>query len=623
MKAIIVLLLVAPASASAQVKDSSAPTAQPISNRPAARHDESASLAVLIADSGRTLSPDVDGEDDSLVGHEGGFGKRSAVFSPANHGRGSGAIDAASVEQTWQGWRPAPEILASFDGLGEGFNGPQGTAFYRNPSDNALAVGPDHIVQIVNTRMAIYTKKGRLYDTTGRVLCGPGETRNVFRGFGGPCERMNNGDAVVRYDQLADRWLIVMPTFRRGIPRTEERDSSSARLSAYPAQPGKAEMLYQPAPTYAEERPRTGGRPPRGRADTTGTYCMCYAISTGPDPFGPYYRYEFDRPLFPDYPRPTIWPDGYYTTSSTSDELIQRQAFVADRQKMLRGEEASEQGFLLNGVNFLLNADVEGRQLPDNGAPNIMVTNGGTQLHHQLEDDGIYYWKFHVNWKDTTKTKIEGPVKLAVAPYRYLGGGQLNRSIPQKGDTMRLDAQGDKLLARLIYRRTGKQQSLVVVHSVATVAGGGGVRWYQFRLVKRSALLLYQQGTYAPDSEYRWMAGAATDKYGDIGIGYSYCGPDQYPGQRWTGRLAADSPGIMSYREGILAEGQAPQTNTLRWEDYTYGCIDPSDDETFWYVGDYLKKGARNYSTRIGAFRLTLPKTPMRSDTQSAAPRIQ
>ena len=26
---------------------------------------------------------------------------------------------------------------------------------------------------------------------------------------------MNGGDAVVRYDQLADRWLIVLPLFSR------------------------------------------------------------------------------------------------------------------------------------------------------------------------------------------------------------------------------------------------------------------------------------------------------------------------------------------------------------------------------------------------------------------------
>jgi hypothetical protein len=569
----------------------------------------------LIADTGKRLSPGEEEEEEEEA--EEREAKRNGHVA---HGIGKwsrhepqdsleNARKAAAVEQTHAGSRPAPELVSSFDGLGEGFRGPQGTALYRNPSDNALAVGPDHIFQIVNTRMAIYTKKGKRFDSTGRVLLGPAETRSVFKGFGGPCEKLNNGDAVVRYDQLANRWLIVMPTFRRGIPRTEERDSAHGMVP-YPAQPGAPVMIYQAPPTYAEERPAGAGpgvRPQRTHADSVGTFCMCYAVSTSSDPLGPYYRYEFDRPLFPDYPRPVIWPDGYYTTSSTSDNLIQRQAFVVDREKMLRGEAATEQSFIINDVNFLLNADVEGQQLPDKGMPNIMVTNGGTQLHNQFEDDGIYYWKFHVDWTDTTKTKIEGPLKIRVAPYHYAGDGQLKKSVPQPGTDMGLDTQGDKLHGRLVYRRIGKQESYIVANAVRTAGGGSGIRWYEFRRGRHQRLSLYQQGTYSPGGDWRWLPGIATDGAGGIGIGYSYGGKEQFPGQRFSGRLAGDSLGRMGFGEGILAEGEAVQTNTLRWEDYTYTVIDPSDDATFWYVGDYLKKGAKNYSTKIGGFRLIVP----------------
>ena len=575
-----------------------------VSSNPAVRHDKSQPLsAQFAADTSKRLSPDDDDDDDGgVTPRVDGFRTGHGVTGRWSFDTAGAMIKAAAIEQTHQGSRPAPALLASFDGLGEGFSGPQGTAFYRNPSDNALAVGQDHIFQIVNTRMAIYTKKGKRYDTTGRILYGPGETRSVFKGFGGPCEKMNNGDAVVRYDQLANRWLIVMPTFRRGTPRTDEKDSLHG-MASYPAQPGQAEMLYQAPPTYVGERP-VYSRPPRTHTDTVGTFCMCYAVSTGPDPFGPYYRYEFDRPLFPDYPRPSIWPDGYYIPTSTSDDLIQRQIFVADRAKMLRGEEATEQSFILNGVNFLLNADVEGQQLPDKGAPNIMLTDGGTQLHNQYEDDGIYVWKFYVDWKDTAKTKLIGPEKIVVAPYHYAGDGQLKKSVPQPGTDMGLDTQGDKLMGRVIYRRIGKQQSYVVVHSVKTAAGGSGIRWYEFREGRHHRLALYQQGTFAPDADWRWLPGAAVDRYGNIGIGYSFGGASIFPGQRFTGRLATDSPGIMGFGEGILAEGQAPQTHTLRWEDYTYMALDPSDDATFWYVGDYLKKDGKDYTTKIGAFKL-------------------
>ena len=199
----------------------------------------------------------------------------------------------ATIEQTSQGRRPAARLVASFDGLGVGFSGPHGTAAMRNPSDNSLAVGRDHIVQTVNTRLAIFTKKGRLFDTTGRVLYGAVPTNTVFRGFGGPCERRNNGDAVVRYDQLADRWLIVMPIFTRGPRRADEprvpRSGEPAALSqiGQPGQPGPAVRLYEPASSPAPASNAVA--PASASTPDSGSYAMCYAISTGPDPMGPYY----------------------------------------------------------------------------------------------------------------------------------------------------------------------------------------------------------------------------------------------------------------------------------------------------------------------------------------------
>jgi len=502
-----------------------------------------------------------------------------------------------SVEQNYFGNKPAAKLVSSFDGLGVGFSGPQGSANLRNPSDNSLAVGPDHILQSVNSMMAIFTKKGKRYDSSGRVLYGPVRTSNVFRGFGGPCENINNGDAVMRYDQLADRWLIVMPTFRRAALRN---DSLTEKLP----QPGAATALYLPPYVAPDTTTRSFGLRPNRPRDTTGSYCMCYAISTSPDPMGSYYRYEFKRDLFPDYPRPTVWPDGYYTTTSTGDNVTERHAYVVDRNKMLKGEDAAEQSFIIKDVNFIINADLDGKQLPPPGAPNIMMATGGWQLNKILEDDGIYVWKYHVDWDDPSKTKLDGPVKIAVAPYQYLGGGQLTKAVPQPGTEQRLDAQGDKLMARLVYRRIGDRQSIVGVHSVNTAAGAGGVRWYEFLVNKSGDVNLFQQGTYAPDANYRWMASPAIDKNGNIGIGYSFGSAADFPGQRFAGRLFKDKTGELTLNETVLVNGEAAQTNTLRWEDYTQTAVDPVDDCTIWYVGDYLKKDAKSYSTKIGAFRM-------------------
>src|SRR5262249_9094880 len=150
---------------------------------------------------------------------------------------------------------------------------------------------------------------------------------------------------------------------------------------------------------------------------------------------------------------------------------IQKHAYVAERAKMLTGEAATEQGFVVDDMNFLNNADLDGKQLPPTGAPNVMMATGGAQLKKIVQDDGIYVWKFSVNWNDPSKTKLDGPVKITVVPYHYLGGGQLTNCVPQSGTGRRLDAQGDKIMARLVYRRIGDRESIVAVHSVDTAAG--------------------------------------------------------------------------------------------------------------------------------------------------------
>ncbi|HJT89360.1 MAG TPA: hypothetical protein VJ732_15940, partial [Bryobacteraceae bacterium] len=223
----------------------------------------------------------------------------------------------AAVEQTAEGNRPAIAPLASFDGLGEATGG-------RGGIDISLGVGPDHIVEILNGNLAIFSKKGKKYTTTGKLLYGPVPNNTVFADFGVRCKATNNSDTVVRYDQLAGRWLIVLPVF-------------------------------------------------------TAPYAMCYAVSATSDPMGLYYRYEFARPLFPDYPRPAVWPDGYYNPTSTSDNMLpdivtQKHECIAERDKMLKGLPATEQCVVIDGGVFMLNSDVDGKRLPPAGAPNIMMS---------------------------------------------------------------------------------------------------------------------------------------------------------------------------------------------------------------------------------------------------------
>jgi hypothetical protein len=335
-----------------------------------------------------------------------------------------------------------------------------------------------------------------------------------------------------------------MPIFSRISPGEFPGKTGLARGESVPpgqlAKPGEASSPGAAAalpanPPQPPPPPERGQRPPEKKE---GVWAMCYAVSTGPDPHGTYYRYAFERTLFPDYPRPAVWIDGYYVPTSSGDDVIQKHVCIADRTKMLAGQPATEQCIVIDGINFLNSADIDGRKLPPPGAPNIMMAAGGTQLKKIFDDDGIYFWKVHVDWNNPANTKADGPVKINVAPYHYLCNGQLSSCVPQPDTERRLDVQGDKIMQRLVYRNVAGHESIVAAHSVAAHGGGGGVRWYEFRLDKKRNPALYQEGTYAPEGLYRWMPSIAMDKKGDIGIGYSFGGLPNFVGQRFAARRA-------------------------------------------------------------------------------------
>ena len=270
---------------------------------------------------------------------------------------------------------------------------------------------------------------------------------------------------------------------------------------------------------------------------------------------------------------------------------------------MLKGLPATEQCVIIDGGVFLLNADLFGKRLPPPGAPNILMSTGGTQLLKIFEDDGIYFYKVHVDWKDPGKTTVSAPQKIAVAPYHYLCDGQLSNCVSQPDTDRRLDSQGDKLMQGLVYRNFGDHESLLAEHSVATPRHGGGVRWYEFRLNKQRDPVLYQQSTYAPDGFYRWLASMGMDRRGNIGIGYSFGGDPNYPGtavrraERPTTRRASSPSTNRCWWRGRRRRRTASDGRTTP----TSPSI-PSDDCTFWFAGNYLKAGATSSTTRIGSF---------------------
>jgi Carboxypeptidase regulatory-like domain/Kelch motif len=448
-----------------------------------------------------------------------------------------------------------PDFDQNFEGVGN-VNGVL-------PPDTQGDVGPDHYVQMINLSFAIYDKQGtRLY--------GPVPNTTLWQGFGGPCETVNGGDPITIYDEAADRWFMSQ--------------------LAYP-----------------------GG--PQG-------FHACIAVSASSDPLGAYHRYDFlySGDTLNDYPKFGVWGDAYYMTAN---DFLNAAQFTGvgvqayERAKMLNGEPAQVVTFHIgdsSGIyGSLLPADAEGQALgfsPPAGAPAPFI---------QFDDDAwgfsatdrLLMWDFHVDWANPANSTFG--VGQNHTPNRFFETQPFDSNlcnyarscIPQPGTSVGLDAFGDRLLNRLAYRNFGDQQGLVLNHAV-DVGGNdhAGIRWYQLAN-SGAGWSIDQQGTYAPDSDNRWMGSVAQDASGNLAAGYSVSSSAKFPSISVAGRLAGDPDGQLSQGENELIAGGGSQTHgASRWGDYAAMQVDPTDGCTFWFTTEYLQQtSVADWKTRIGSFK--------------------
>jgi hypothetical protein len=112
---------------------------------------------------------------------------------------GLSRVQEDPVVQTTTVPPPTPPVSQSFEGLG---NGQYGFSVTGAPPDTEGTVGATQYVQWVNTSFAIFNK------STGALISGPTAGNTLWSGFGGGCQTNNDGDPIVLYDKLAQRWIF-------------------------------------------------------------------------------------------------------------------------------------------------------------------------------------------------------------------------------------------------------------------------------------------------------------------------------------------------------------------------------------------------------------------------------
>ena len=438
--------------------------------------------------------------------------------------------------------------LLNFDGIAYSAN-PYGLV---PPSPNS-AVGATQVFETVNISYQIFNK------STGGSVAGPNLLyqiwTNLYQQYGTVCGTPTNAptpayysDPEVLYDPLASRWLVTV-------------------IASYSS------------------------------AFTTGTECI--AVSTTSDATGTFYLYQQTFSYLNDAPKFGVWPDGYYASynmwNTSTDRFLGAQVCAYNRTAMLAGNTQTPICFQRTNADYsFLPSDIDGTTAPPSGEPNFFV--------ELVPNSALDLYTFHVDFGTPSNSTFTGPTSITVASFAeacYING----TCIPQYGTSQQLDSLGDRLMPRLAYRNFGDHEALVANHSV-TAGSSVGVRWYEIRS-PNSTPTLYQQGTYAPDSAYRWMGSIAMDKSGDIAVGYSASSASIYPQIRYSGRVPSDPLGTLEPEDYIMS-GFGYQGGYNRWGDYTSMAVDPVDGCTFWITNEYYaygNSGTTNWSTRLASFQ--------------------
>ena len=413
-----------------------------------------------------------------------------------------------------------------------------------NVSDCNGAVGPNHYMQTINTSYAIY-------DKSGNILAGPTNMNQLFGSV--PGANCNDGDPVILYDEMAQRWM-------------------AAEFSLC------------------------------GSTDR-----MLIAVSATDDPTGTWHQYSFDVADMPDYEKFGIWRDAYYMGTNTSGGT---DIYAFERDQMLEGGTAQMIAF-----DNPWKPNVAGVTVPPLDNDGVSAPEGSPGLFIAANDDAwggdpdqLWIYEFVADWDNPNNSTFDRVQQLDVSPFDSDFGPTWDNII-QPGTSQKLDGIIGYIMNRPQYRNFGTYETIVCCHTVdVDQTDHAGIRWYELRRTEGGDWTVRQEGTYAPDEHSRWMASIVLNGQNELGIGYSISSSTEYPGLRIAGQNAEEyqnASGILNIAEDTIVVGTQSQTNTNRWGDYFNTSVDPVDDHTFWFSGEYKQGSGKK--TKIASFQFSPP----------------
>ena len=394
-------------------------------------------------------------------------------------------------------------------------------------SDNNIAVGPNHVVQMINS--ALFSSYIRVWNKTGDIII---NKANMYDLVGEP----DYGDPNIIYDEKADRWVIT--------------------------------FLY---------------------SDSDARLIIMASVTN--DPTGEWYYYDFETTGgFPDYEKVAVWGNSYVVTTAQANPNV----YLLNRESILNGTGASPViKFLIpkfKNIGWQAASPVQqtgSMDLPE-GEPAIIWRVWDNWWHPPYSDvDQLELFELDIDWATPLSATMTGPIALPIEVYNSnLCGINSNTCLEQPGTTVRLWPLSNFITDKSKYMNFGDYQSIVGVHVCrVNEAGTAGQRWYELRKYPGGEWYVYQQGTYSPTADHRFIGSISINEDGTIALGYNITSSTIYPGMRMTGRAVCDPINLMTAPEAISKNGTA-SNKTLDYGDYNSLVTDPVDG-SFWFSGQY------------------------------------
>ncbi len=414
-----------------------------------------------------------------------------------------------------------------------------------SPADPSLCVGSAHVIQMINGSSGA---RMTIYDKNGNIVV-PAQYMDAITGVPGL------GDPVAMYDQFADRYVLT------------EFSSSGNKL--------------------------------------------VIMVSQTNNPTGSWYVYQFIAPEFPDYPKYGVWSNAYICTSNESSNKV----YAFDRPTMLTG--AVTTTMIAFSIPFSPTLSFQAAA-PVNISGTTLPPAGTLPLIMRMTDDGwgggltdaLEMWEMNLNFITPGLSTFTQLPSLNTAPFTTDLCGYVTLNCIRQPGAQRIDPIREVIMNRVWYRNFNTHQSIVLCHSVdATGLDQAGVRWYELRRNGLGPWSIYQQSTYAPDTNSRWMGTICINDEGSIGLAYNVSSKNVFPSYRFTGRKPTDPLNTMAEAEQTIIAGSTNHTNN-RWGDYNDMQIDPANDFTFWTTGMYMPNPAP-WTTRIAAFNILYSPLPV------------